>query len=52
MKHDAERWNGIIEWREQKLETPLAPRDFHRLSDDARVHQLAMPMSDTTKPTV
>ncbi len=27
---DVERWEPIIEWLEQKLDTPLTPRDFNR----------------------
>jgi len=30
MKADAERWEPIIKWLEEKLEAPLTPRDFNR----------------------
>jgi chromosome partitioning protein len=41
---DAERWQPIFDWLEEKLETPLTPRDFRRLQTPSDVHQLAMPM--------
>jgi chromosome partitioning protein len=43
---DTERWQPIFDWLEERLETPLTPRDFRRpegpVSD---VHQLAMSLA-------
>ena len=44
MKQDAERWEPIIRWLEEKLETPLTPRDFNRPESASEVRQLAMPI--------
>lgn len=52
MKVDAERWAPIFEWLEERLETPLTPRDFSRSpSVSGEVHQLSLPTgSSADKP--
>lgn len=50
MKVDAERWESIFTWLEEKLETPLTPRDFSRPTEPTKIHQLAMPIG-RDKPT-
>jgi len=50
MRVDAERWDTIIEWLEEKLETPLTPRDFNRPEVSTDIKQFAMP-GDNDKPT-
>jgi chromosome partitioning protein len=42
MKIDAERWEPIISWLEEKLEAPLTPRDFARPEVDTEIRRLAM----------
>jgi chromosome partitioning protein len=42
MKVDAERWEPIISWLEEKLEAPLTPRDFARPEVDTEIRRLAM----------
>jgi len=42
MKVDAERWEPIISWLEEKLEAPLTPRDFARPDVDTEIRHLAM----------
>jgi chromosome partitioning protein len=46
---DVERWQPIFDWLEEKLETPLTPRDFRRPEVTTSIHQLAMPLG-TDKP--
>ena len=47
---DTERWQPIFDWLEERLDTPLTPRDFRRPEGPAReVHQLAMSLA-TEKP--
>jgi chromosome partitioning protein len=41
-KQDAERWEPIFAWLEEKLETPLTPRDFRRPRVQTQVHQFNM----------
>jgi chromosome partitioning protein len=41
-KLDTERWEPIFNWLEEKLETPLTPRDFRRHQAQTQVHQLSM----------
>lgn len=50
MKADAERWASIIEWLEEKLDTPLTPRDFNRPAMQSQVRQLAMPIERDKPP--
>ena len=40
---DTERWRPIFDWLEERLETPLTPRDFSRPEVRTEVHQLTMP---------
>ncbi|MBT8422538.1 MAG: ParA family protein [Gammaproteobacteria bacterium] len=40
MRADAERWEPIIKWLEEKLETPLTPRDFNRKEASGEVRPL------------
>jgi chromosome partitioning protein len=40
VKQDTERWESIFNWLEEKLETPLMPRDFRRPQAETQVHQL------------
>lgn len=42
MRVDAERWEPIIKWLEEKLEAPLTPRDFARPEAGTEVRKLAM----------
>jgi len=42
MKIDAERWEPIISWLEEKLEAPLTPRDFARPEVGTEIRRLAM----------
>jgi chromosome partitioning protein len=42
MKKDAERWEPIISWLEEKLEAPLTPRDFARPEVGTEIRRLAM----------
>ncbi|MGI9291317.1 MAG: P-loop NTPase [Gammaproteobacteria bacterium] len=42
---DTERWQPIFDWLEERLETPLTPRDFKRPKGSSReIHQLVMPV--------
>jgi len=43
MRNDAERWDPIIRWLEEKLETPLTPRDFNRPLTSSEILQLDLP---------
>ena len=52
MKQDAERWDPIIKWLEEKLEMPLTPRDFNRPQDSSEIRQLAMLMDRDKQPPV
>ena len=45
VRQDVERWESIISWLEQKLETPLTPRDFRRAEIEARIHELEVTMA-------
>lgn len=49
IERDAERWQPIFDWLEEKLETPLTPRDFRRPETSTSVHQLTLPVG-TDKP--
>jgi len=49
MKVDAERWEPIISWLEEKLEAPLTPRDFVRPESGTEIRQLAV-SADGDKP--
>jgi chromosome partitioning protein len=42
VRDDVDRWQSIISWLEEKLETPLTPRDFRRSPGYSQVHQLAV----------
>ena len=45
VQNDVERWQPIFEWLEERLETPLTPRDFHQPeTGSGPVHQLPMPL--------
>ncbi len=44
MSPDTERWESIFKWLEERLETPLTPRDFRRSEIEPQVHQLSMPI--------
>ena len=37
MRADAERWDSIIQWLEDRLEMPLTPRDFNRPAEQGEV---------------
>jgi len=50
-RKDLERWEPIIDWLEQKLETPLTPRDFNRPVVRSEVRQLAA-LAELEKPPV
>jgi len=39
MRADVDRWQPIFDWLEEKLETPLTPRDFRRPEAQAEQHQ-------------
>lgn len=41
MRDDVERWQGIIDWLDEKMATPLTPRDFRRPLVQSPVHRLA-----------
>lgn len=40
---DTERWQPIFEWLEERLETPLTPRDFRRPEGSVEVRQFVIP---------
>ncbi len=42
---DTERWQSILEWLEERLETPLTPRDFRRPEIPAEIRQLQFPVT-------
>jgi chromosome partitioning protein len=46
VRHDLDRWLPVLEWLEEKLETPLTPRDFRRPVVQGEIHKLAMPLSE------
>jgi chromosome partitioning protein len=50
VQQDAESWQPIFNWLEDRLETPLTPRDFSRSPEPATMHQL--PMSATTEEPI
>lgn len=50
-KQDIERWEPIFAWLEEKLETPLTPRDFRRPAVQTQVHQLDMPLQQDEPAT-
>jgi hypothetical protein len=41
MRDDIERWQGIIDWLDEKMATPLTPRDFRRPLVQSPLHRLA-----------
>lgn len=43
---DVERWQPMFEWLEEKLETPLTPRDFRRPQENGEVHQIRFPAEE------
>jgi chromosome partitioning protein len=52
LQQDTKSWQPIFDWLEERLETPLTPRDFRRPEGQAQeVHQLMMPV-DADKPAV
>jgi len=44
VRGDVERWQPIFDWLEEKLETPLTPRDFRRPQVQRDIHQLIVPL--------
>jgi len=46
VRSDLDRWLPIIDWLEEKLETPLTPRDFRRPQVRGEIHKLMMPLSE------
>jgi chromosome partitioning protein len=42
MRDDVERWQGIFNWLEEKMSTPLTPRDFRRPPIRSPLHHLAV----------
>lgn len=49
VQQDTESWQPIFDWLEDRLETPLTPRDFRRSEAQSDVHQLTITL-DTDKP--
>ena len=49
VQQDTESWQPIFDWLEDRLETPLTPRDFRRTEAQSEVHQLTIAL-DTDKP--
>lgn len=49
VRQDLDRWEPIFGWLEEKLETPLTPRDFRRPEAPVQIHQLAA-SNDSNKP--
>lgn len=48
VRTDVDRWQPIFDWLEEKLDTPLTPRDFRRPKIQSDVHQLLVPMGKDT----
>jgi chromosome partitioning protein len=46
VRSDLDRWLPIIDWLEEKLDTPLTPRDFRRPHVRGEIHKLMMPLSE------
>jgi chromosome partitioning protein len=44
VERDTEGWLPIFKWLEEKLETPLTPRDFSRPHETTTAHQLTIPV--------
>ena len=49
LHQDLDRWEPIFGWLEEKLDTPLTPRDFRRPAVQAPVHRLPG-VADDLKP--
>lgn len=49
VQQDTESWQPIFDWLEDRLETPLTPRDFRRTEAQSDVHQLTITL-DNDKP--
>lgn len=46
VRHDLDRWLPIVDWLEEKLQTPLTPRDFRRPAIQGEIHKLKMPLNE------
>ena len=46
VNQDLERWLPMLDWLNEKLETPLTPRDFRRPQINGEVHKLMMPLNE------
>ena len=44
VRADTERWQPIFDWLEEKLETPLTPRDFRRPKVKTEAEKLVVPL--------
>ena len=44
MRAVVERWQPIFDWLEEKLETPLTPRDFRRPQVEIDRQQRVVPL--------
>jgi len=51
VRQDLDRWEPIFDWLEEKLQTPLTPRDFRRPDVVPQIHQLPM-VAEKGKPAI
>jgi chromosome partitioning protein len=51
VRQDLDRWEPIFDWLEEKLQTPLTPRDFRRPDVAPQIHQLPM-VAEKGKPAI